>query len=750
MKTTSSLNFLNQMRLWQKFLLLGLFVAIAVLLPYVQTMRTSQESIDFAQEEISGLVPANAIVKVIQLTQQHRGLSASVLGGITADAAERSAKEKEVYAALTAVEAAIAQDKRSSLKIPMSAIRPEWKALADSVTNGSTDVRKNFDAHVALIARLLLVLELTSDDYKLSLDPNSSTYFLIQAATVHLPTLTELISQGRAIGIGRLGEAKRLRDASTDQSAAVTAADREKLSNILVSIRTSADNTYRFIEKADAIDPAIKARLAAELVTPRQSEKLLSDLVRKEIIENPLPAFDPVEYRRLFTDGLDNQFKLYAAVSDVLSKTLNEQLDDLRSKRLVATLLISAAALAALAVAFLTLRNVTGTVKSLQLAVDKVRDGNAEALEEIASRDEVGDLGRTVNSLLSDRLMAQKKAEQENEALNASVIGLLQAVFQLGDRDLTVRAQVTEDIIGTVASAINQLTDETGRTLREVQAIAKQVEDTAAEVKLQANVVEQTAKDERQSLSRMSGNLTEATEQLMQVASLSETSDKTAQEAGVATLAALAAVNGTVEGMDNLRGSISEMEKRFKRLGERSQEISTAVGLINTISERTHVLALNASMQAATAGEAGRGFAVVAEEVQRLSDSSRQATAQISQLVGNIQSETSETLFTVNRLISDVVQQTALAKSAGQQMAQTQTITSQLVGLVQQIAAFSVQQRELSLALQQSVLDINAGSEKASLAISRQTGNSETLADFSRRLTDAVSQFKVTSSSVSA
>ncbi len=749
MKKTSGFNFLNQMRLWQKFLLLGLFVAIAVLLPYVQTMRTSQESIDFTVEEISGLVPANAMVTVIELTQQHRSLSAGVLGGITADAAARSAKAKEVDAALTAIEAAINQDNRARLKTRLAAIRQEWKALADSVTNSSTDMRKNFDAHVALIAKLLLALELISDDYKLSLDPNSNTYFLIQAATTHLPALTEFIGQAQAFGIGRLAEAQRLRETGADLSAAVTAADREKLTNILASARASADNTYRFLEKADTVDPAIKVQLGAQLATPKRSELQMYNLAKAEIIDSAAPAFDAIEYRRIFAEGLGNQFKLYAAVSDVLAKTLNEQLGDSRSKRLTATLLISAAALAALLVAFFTLRNVTTTVKSLQLAADKVRDGDPSALQDIASRDEVGDLGRTVNALLADRLAAQKKAENENESLNASVIGLLQAVFQLSDRDLTVRAQVSEDIIGTVASAINQFTDETGRTLTEVQTIAKQVENTAAEVRLQADVVEQTAKDERQSLSRMAGNLTLATEQLTQVASLSETSDKTAQEAGVATLAALVAVNGTVEGMDNLRGSISEMEKRFKRLGERSQEISTAVGLINTISERTHILALNASMQAATAGEAGRGFAVVAEEVQRLSDSSRQATAQISQLVGNIQSETSETLSTVNRLISDVVQQTALAKSAGEQMAQTQTITSQLVGLVKQIAAFSVQQRQLSVALQQSVLDINEGSEKASVAISRQTGNSATLADFSRRLTDAVSQFKVTPSSVS-
>ena len=168
----------------------------------------------------------------------------------------------------------------------------------------------------------------------------------------------------------------------------------------------------------------------------------------------------------------------------------------------------------------------------------------------------------------------------------------------------------------------------------------------------------------------MAETLSRTTQQLSDVARLSTTSSATALRTATATQAAQTAVEGTVQGMDALRESISETEKRFKRLGERSQEISSAVALVNTISERTHVLSLNASMQAATAGEAGRGFAVVAQEVQRLSDSSRQATAQISQLVANIQAETNETLLTMNRLISEVVAQTAMARMAGQEMTQ--------------------------------------------------------------------------------
>lgn len=340
--------------------------------------------------------------------------------------------------------------------------------------------------------------------------------------------------------------------------------------------------------------------------------------------------------------------------------------------------------------------------------------------------------------------VGEKKAHEENERLNNSVVTLLQTVYQLGNRDLTVRADVTQDVIGTVASSINQMTAETSQTLSDVRDIANQVHQISQSVRSQTSVVEDTVRAERESLERMRDSLQQATASLTQVSTLSANSNDAAEKASEATQQALLAVDGTVKGMDGLRDTISEMEKRFKRLGERSQEISTAIGLINSISERTHVLALNASMQAATAGEAGRGFAVVAEEVQRLSDSSRQATGQIAVLVNNIQAETSETLFTVNRLISDVVKQSELAQRAGLEMNQTRRTTTQLVELVKQIAGFSNNQAKLAAVLQRDIHDLNKGTEQTTRVVAHQSESTETLAEQARRLTEAVGQFRLT------
>ena len=394
--------------------------------------------------------------------------------------------------------------------------------------------------------------------------------------------------------------------------------------------------------------------------------------------------------------------------------------------------------------AYLTYKSIVGGLAQLESTIDKVNKGDSLARTRMTGQDELAHMGRSFDALLDDRIATLEVKTRENEAINNSAINLLQTVYALSEKDLTVRAVVSDDIVGTIASSVNQFADETGTTLSEVQQIAAQVQSAAASAQQQGVVVQGAAERERTLLDSMGVTLGSASRQLTEVAQLSSASGLAAARTSEATKAAQLAVEGSMRGMDSLRVVISETEKRFKRLGERSQEISSAVAMVNTISERTHVLSLNASMQAATAGEAGRGFAVVAQEVQRLSDSSRQATGEIAKLVSNIQAETNETLITMNRLISDVVSQTELARRAGHEMTQTQSATDELVGLVRQIAAFSEQQREMSQTLQHNVQGMNDGTAQTSSAIALQSNATETLVKFAQRLNESVAQFKVT------
>ena len=526
-----------------------------------------------------------------------------------------------------------------------------------------------------------------------------------------------------------------VKDNSAERTAEAVKSLKENAKKVRVAVRANDNNPVM-----DATSKGFIAKLTT----------LFEDYAKAAETVADLPTNDPAELEKNRA-AFNDKFSVLEKEQEVFNKVLEGKISETKetaartvqssfSFLLIAVLL----GLALLAIAaYLTYKSIVTGLAQLEGTIDKVNKGDSLARTKMTGQDELAHMGRSFDALLDDRIATLEVKTRENDAINNSAINLLQTVYALSEKDLTARADVSDDIVGTIASSVNQFADETGTTLVEVQQIAAQVQNAAAAAQQQGLVVQGAAKRERSLLDSMGVTLGSASRQLTEVAQLSSASGVVAARTSEATKAAQVAVEGSMRGMDSLREVISETEKRFKRLGERSQEISSAVALVNTISERTHVLSLNASMQAATAGEAGRGFAVVAQEVQRLSDSSRQATGEIAKLVSNIQAETNETLVTMNRLISDVVSQTELARRAGHEMTLSQNATNELVGLVRQIASFSEQQQEMSQTLQHNVQGMNDGTAQTSSAITLQTNATDTLVKFAQRLNESVAQFKV-------
>lgn len=396
-----------------------------------------------------------------------------------------------------------------------------------------------------------------------------------------------------------------------------------------------------------------------------------------------------------------------------------------------------------IAASIMLVRSAMDPLRELGAVVARAASGDVAARSSIQSRDEFGDLARAINKVLEDRNAALRKTEVENERLNNSMVMLLQAVFRMSQRDLTAKAPVSDDVVGTLASSVNQFAEETARVLKQVTVVAGKVREASASARTHADKVSQTAAEERAAVQQMIHNLAAATTTLNRVAQLAEESNSGAEQATQSTLSALETVNGTLESMETIRVTISETEKRIKRLGERSQEISGIVNLINSIAERTQVLALNASMQAAAAGDAGRGFSVVAEEVQRLAESARQATSHISTLVGNIQAETREAISTVNHTIAQVVAGSQQAEKAGQQMRATQEITFSLVQSVRRIFHSAKAQLEIADDLRRRVALIGQSANLTATAVTEQTRETQTLVHVAEQLVRAVSLFKL-------
>lgn len=450
---------------------------------------------------------------------------------------------------------------------------------------------------------------------------------------------------------------------------------------------------------------------------------------------NVFSAFGPVEV-------LGVRFGLLAEIDE--SEALAGAAE-LSSQTLLRTILVAISVLAAAGLGgYFFVRSITGPVNRLSSVVAEVAAGNDAARSDVATGDEIQQLGDTFNRLLDERIAALRKAQEENEVLNNSVVGLLKTMFELSQRNLTVRAEVTADVVGTVADSVNMLASSTAAALSDVSSVAGEVASTSGRVDASARTLAEQAEFDRLAAQQMTADILQATQLMREVAALADQSRSAASAATETTLAALKSVNSTVGEMAGIRESIGEMEKRVKRLGERSQEISQVVTVINSLSERTHVLALNASMQAAMAGEAGRGFAVVTEEVQRLADASRSATMQIAQLAQNIQIETSETVAALNRTVSEVVDGSEVAESSGMQMQETEQATARLAEAVQRIAGESARQIELAGRLAERAESIVKSAQRTEQVVRDTSSDAAALAQASTRLVKVVSEFKLT------
>ena len=747
------LNFLLQLRLWQKFALLGLVALVLTAYPLYTLVKNAQEAINVVQAEQAGLPIIDTTLETVKALQDHRASSSYLVLGDAKRGEPQPKHAAAVNEALSRLEAQVGLMADGSGDQRLASIKRGWVALRTNITDRKIDQRRVTADHIALIQTTLRLVEAITAWSTIDLDADAGTYYTARATLIDLPQLSEAIGQLRSPVVARLDQIEIEKANAAKQGAGfnLEAALREAYqaddrSNIALTVRDVEATARRYddnMRKAVAASPELAATTAEQATQIRTATAAALQLVRQEILDKAVPDIGVDDYLKQVTVPREAVQKA-ATQTNLLVAALEKRGASTRNtliQVLIAELLVL---LIGVGLAILIVRNITGTVNSLQTAVNRVRQGDTEALQAIESKDEVGDLGRTVNELLQERMAAQTKAEAENETLNNSVVSLLGTMFELSQRNLTVRAEVTTDIVGTVADSVNMFADATATALSNVSTVANQVAEFAGRVNANSQALSQQSQHDRQEVLEMTQEIGQASALMQQVATLAEQSNQAAGQATATTLAALRSVNTTVGEMGGIRESIGEMEKRVKRLGERSQEISQIVTVINSISERTQVLALNASMQAAMAGEAGRGFAVVMEEVQRVADASRNATMQIVQLSQNIQLETSETVAALNRTVTDVVRGSEIAEKSGQQMQDTEAANAKLAEAVQRIANESTRQIELAVRLAQRAQAITQSNEQSDRLMKNTTDDVAVLVQSSGRLIGVVSEFKLT------
>ena len=345
--------------------------------------------------------------------------------------------------------------------------------------------------------------------------------------------------------------------------------------------------------------------------------------------------------------------------------------------------------------------------------------------------------------ILHSQKRRNRVVEDENSRNQEAIMRLLDEMGDLAEGDLTVKATVSEDFTGSIADSINVTVDSLRGLVKTINVTSRQLSGAVHETEEIAQQLSRASEKQSNDIANTSSAINAMTD------SLDEVSDNASESSKVAMRSVEIAKNGgnavkrTMEGMGTIREHIQETSKRIKRLGESSQEIGDIVELINDIAEQTNILALNASIQAAMAGEAGRGFAVVADEVQRLAERSANATKQIEALVKAIQADTNEAVISMEKSTSGVVNGTRLAEDAGGALEEIESVSEQLAGLIQTISGAARQQAAAAAEISKTMSGIQDVTTQTAAGTERTAQSIGNLARLAQDLDKSVAGFKL-------
>ncbi len=494
----------------------------------------------------------------------------------------------------------------------------------------------------------------------------------------------------------------------------------------ITSLDKTAKKEFTGILATKAENEATKTIFSTTPGAPNSGTSLYSNYAGERV----LGAYAPLSIA-----GLD--------LGVVVEQSESEAFADL--KRLLRTLAFVGAILllGALLMSVITAAGVLTPLNALTKVAGRIAQGDNSVRAPVMSRDEIGFFAGTFNSMVDARITAQEKAEKENTLLQADIRQLLEVVSDAADGDMTVRAKVTEGALGNVADAFNLMLENIGDTLTQVQTATTRVNRAALGFQDSSEQMARGAAEQATQIGFTTLAMNQITSNLKVVSLNAESANGAADNARRAAEAGDAAVREVVAGMERIRRAVQAGARKIKRLGERSMEITSILGAIQSISSQTDMLALNASIEASRAGEEGRGFSIVAEEVRKLAERTQAAAHEIESLVSTIQTDTNEAVITMEEQTAEVEREARVVSSAGTELERIRHSITESAMLISAMNTAAKEQAEGAGHVLEAMTVVQSIAEQAEGNSRRNREESGGLTSLASDLQRSVAQFKV-------
>jgi twitching motility protein PilJ len=724
-------------KIWQKLALIAVFMGLPI--PVITAVYWLEKStaVEFARKESYGAELLPYLKGVARALSDQRGLASAYLNG------DNSVQHQVSEAARAVEQQLVLAEELDQKNIPdvrtsygsllqtsgrLRILRQKWDVLKGKTL--LAQAKEAFEAHTALIAEVNGLITHLSDQANLTLDPELDSYYLGDALITQLPRLTEEIGQLRGLGAG-LTAAKK-----------ATPEELAQLSALFGQVQTDLQSLARGLAVAYRNNPALEARQAGqvEMVVKEASDYLV--WVERRLFRTAEPTVTPTQLLAAGAPVIEQLGRLDELAFDDLQRLLRLRIDRvLRERNQVLILTMLGLLLTVLAVTAIT-RRINRQISEITNLIGAIDSGNLSQRALVLSEDELGRTAEAFNKMLDNtRGLIQSRAERDQ--IQRSIMRLLDEVSGVANGDLTRQAEVTEGMTGAIADAFNYMIVNLRQLIGKVQTVSHQVNSTASETQTTAERLAQGSQEQAAQITQTSTALNEMARTMQQVAANAERSAQVADQSLSAARQGATVVQNTMHGTQRILEQVQETARRIQQLSERSHEIEEILHLIDEIADRTAILALNASIQATTAGDAGQGFVIVANEVEKLAGRSVEATKRISTLIRTIQGGTRAAVAAMEETSREVQSEAKLAVQAGRSLQEIEAVSQQLADLVRAIASDCQQQAQHSAQLSQSMTRLALLTNQTTTGVIQSAVTVKSLAQLADELRASVISFKL-------